>query len=187
MPLKLLPNILSFLRLILVIPFVYFFYYKNFHIAVCLFILASLTDALDGWLARVLKCQTNFGLIIDPLADKVLIVACFILLGYHQILPIWLVTLVLTRDLAITLGAAFSLFVLENKHPLLPSRLSKLNTLLQMLLIILSLITLCFDQVEFNRQILHYLVILVGFTTSASFVHYFIIWFQTFRFNHQTK
>jgi cardiolipin synthase len=55
MLLKSLPNLLSFLRLILVIPFVYYFHHQSFHLAILIFIIAALTDALDGWLARILK------------------------------------------------------------------------------------------------------------------------------------
>jgi cardiolipin synthase len=183
MSLKLLPNFLSFLRLILVIPFVYFFYYKSFQIAIFVFVLAALTDALDGWLARVLNCQTNFGLIIDPVADKVLIVACFILLGYHQFLPLWLVTLVLSRDLAISSGAFISLFIIKNQRPLYPSLLSKINTVLQMLLIVTALISVCWSSIP--NDILKSLIILVAVTTTASFIHYFVFWFKTLR-DHET-
>lgn len=175
--LKSLPNLLSFLRLLLVIPFVYFFYTKQYPTSVIIFIIAAFTDALDGWLARILKCQSNFGLIIDPLADKILIVSCFILLGYQHILPVWLVFLVLSRDIAITFGAFLSLYIFKKKHALYPSLLSKLNTVLQMLLITSLLVHLSYCNIPIRY--LNYLIYLVTATTLTSFIHYFWIWYQS--------
>ncbi len=175
MLLKYIPNILSFLRLILVLPFSYFFFHAQFQTALYIFIIAALTDALDGWIARSFNFQTEFGLLIDPLADKILIVTCFILLGYHHILPVWLVIMVLLRDFAIMIGAFISMYVLHRKHPLSPSMLSKLNTLLQMLLIVTSIFSVTYHQIP--QAYLSCLHILVGLTTLSSFFHYLMIWY----------
>lgn len=176
--LKNLPNLLSFIRLFLVIPFVYFFHYKQYEYSFLIFMVAAFTDALDGWLARILKCQSNLGLIIDPLADKILIVSCFILLGLQKILPIWIVGIVLLRDLAITFGAFLSLFVFKKKYQLYPSLLSKLNTVLQILLIICSLTHITYYPIKsgyFNS-----LIYMVASTTLLSFFHYFSVWYHNF-------
>jgi len=176
--LKNLPNLLSLIRLFLVIPFVYFFYNKQYPYSFYIFMIAAFTDALDGWLARVLNCQSNLGLIIDPLADKILIVSCFILLGLQSILPIWIVALVLLRDLAITFGAFISLYICNKQHALHPSLLSKLNTVLQMLLIVCSLLHITYYPIE--TIYLNYLIYLVAATTFLSFFHYFWIWYHHF-------
>ena len=176
MSIKYLPNTLSFLRLLLVIPFVFFFLSAKFKITFAIFIIAALTDALDGWIARYLNCQTQFGLIIDPLADKILIVSCFVLLGYHQVLPLWIVVIVLTRDLAITFGAFISLYILKKPHPLYPSLLSKFNTFLQLLLILSCLSHLTYYHLP--QAYLHFLETLVTFTTVSSFLHYLWVWRQ---------
>ena len=176
MSLKYIPNILSFLRLILVLPFSYFFFHAQFQTALYIFVIAALTDALDGWIARSFNFQTKFGLIIDPLADKILIVTCFILLGYHHILPLWLIILVLLRDVAIMIGAFVSMYIVHKKHPLSPSMLSKLNTLLQMLLIVTSIFSVTYHKIPQNY--LHTLHMLVGLTTLSSFFHYLMIWYK---------
>lgn len=178
MSLKNLPNLLSFLRLLLVFPFVYFFYHHQFQIATAIFIIAAFTDALDGYLARVLKCQTQFGLIIDPSADKTLIVSCFILLGYHHLLPWPLVVLVLGRDVAIIIGAAISIIYYHQIQSLKPSLLSKLNTVLQLSLIVSMLIHITYHNLP--QLWINILINCVVVTTLGSFIHYFWAWHQSF-------
>lgn len=176
MSIKHIPNIISIFRLILVLPFIYFFLEAKFQITFNIFLLAAFTDALDGWIARKFACQTNFGLIIDPIADKILIVSCIILLGYHQVLPLWLVLLILTRDIAITFGAFLSIFIYNKSSPLKPSIISKLNTLLQMLLILSCLFHISYYPISI--MYLKLLIILVSMTTIISFFHYLTIWYR---------
>lgn len=182
MPLKFLPNLLSLLRLILVIPFVYFFFNLQFSFAIIIFLVAALTDALDGWLARLWNCQTRFGLLIDPIADKILIVACVLLLGYHQLIPHWLVVLILSRDVSITLGAAVSIYIFKDARPLRPSLLSKLNTVMQMLMIMICMLEAYCHRVD--PSLLNIIIYLVSFTTFTSFLHYFVLWFK--KNHHET-
>jgi cardiolipin synthase len=162
---------------------VYFFYNKQFQIATVIFVIAAFTDALDGYLARILKCQTHFGLIIDPLADKVLIVSCFILLGHHQMLPWSLVMLVLSRDLAITSGAFISIVLLKQTNSLKPSLLSKLNTVLQLTLIVALLIHISFQSLP--TSLIAILINSVAITTLTSFIHYFWAWYQILNLNRK--
>lgn len=176
MSIKYIPNIISIFRLFLVLPFIYFFIQAKFTLSFNIFLLAAFTDALDGWIARKFACQTNFGLIIDPIADKILIVSCIILLGYHHILPVWLVLLILARDLAITFGAFLSIFLYKKPSPLKPSRISKLNTLLQMLLILSCLFHISYFPIP--SIYLKTLIILVTITTLISFFHYLTIWYR---------
>lgn len=174
MQLRNLPNMLSLIRLFLVLPFIYFFYIGKIEIAFYIFIIAAFTDALDGWIARVFKWQSRLGLILDPLADKILIVSCFILLGYHHFLPIWIVVMVFLRDIAISTGAMISMVTQRLPDPLNPSLLSKINTVLQMLLILSNLLQATYGNIpEYLRIALLYFV---ACTTICSFFHYLWLW-----------
>lgn len=182
MQLRNLPNILSFLRLLLVLPFNYYFYVGQIKTAFIIFMVAAFTDALDGWIARVFKWQSDLGLIIDPLADKILIVSCFILLGYHQLLPVWIVLMVFLRDIAISFGAFISMSNKKIAKPLNPSLLSKLNTVLQMFLILSNLLQAAYGNIpESLRKTLLYTV---ACTTICSFFHYLWLWQIELRNKH---
>lgn len=183
MPIKHLPNIISLLRLFLVAPFIYFFLNHQLSISFGLFILAAFSDGLDGWIARFFNCQSRLGLILDPLADKVLIITCFILLGYKHFLPISLVALVLLRDISILFGAFISLFILKKKQPLYPTIMSKFNTVFQMVLIIFCLYDAGFQRIP--TTFIQYMSILVGMTTSISFIQYLFKWHQEARKNEK--
>lgn len=174
MPIKYLPNIISFIRLFLVLPFIYYFLNNEMNIAFGIFVFASFSDGLDGWIARFFNCESRLGLIIDPVADKVLIISCFILLGLKGFLNLGLVSLVLLRDVSILFGAFLSLYILKKKQPLYPTMVSKFNTVFQMLLIILCLANACFENI--NPMVINTMSILVAITTSASFIQYLYIW-----------
>ena len=100
-----LPNKLTVLRLILV-PFFVTAYYLNFgfHYFVALFIfaVASITDFLDGKIARKYKCESDFGRLMDPLADKIFIVATYVMMADYRIIPAWIVVVVLSREFLVT-------------------------------------------------------------------------------------
>ena len=97
-------NKVTTLRLILIPIFVAFYYFmgRDNNIAAIIFIIASLTDALDGHLARSRNLITNFGKFVDPLVDKVLTMAAFIVLVEGQIIPAWAVIIIIARELIIT-------------------------------------------------------------------------------------
>jgi len=174
MPIKHLPNIISFARLLLVLPFIYYFLSDKIDLALLVFACASLSDGLDGWIARFFNCQSRLGLIIDPIADKALIISCFILLGYKQYLNMGLITMVILRDVFILTGAFLSLKLLKKNYPLQPTIISKINTVLQMLLIVASLTNACFANID--SIYINYLSIIVAITTCASFSQYLYRW-----------
>lgn len=176
MQVKHLPNIISFLRLVLVFPFLHFSLNHQPKIAFLIFMFAAISDALDGWIARSFNCQSHLGLILDPLADKVLILSSYLILGAAHILPLWLVTLVFVRDITILSGAFVSLYILRRPHPLHPSFISKLNTVLQMLQIFLCLLQTAFGHI--SPLLLDSILISVCLTTTTSFLHYLYIWHQ---------
>lgn len=102
---SLLPNSLCILRIALVPPTVWALGASHYRTALGLVVLASLTDALDGFLARRFGWDSKVGSILDPLADKIMLVSLFLALGWLGHLPAWLAVLVVLRDLVIVTGA----------------------------------------------------------------------------------
>ena len=107
--LKKLPNVLTLLRVILIPVFVYLIHFEYFFAAGVLFIFASLTDYLDGYLARKYKVITDFGKLMDPLADKILVMAALIMLvgQRHSLtgepwIPAWMVVMIIAREVWVT-------------------------------------------------------------------------------------
>ena len=182
MQIKYFPNIISLFRLLLVIPFAYLFIHEQTKIAFYVFMLAALSDGLDGWFARYFNCQSELGLILDPLADKILIITSYVLLAVKAVLPLWFVGIVLLRDGAILLGSFITLIILQHQRPLSPSWLSKINTLLQMLQILLCLIESAFHHIP--HQILSSLLVLVLSTSIISFFHYLYVWQKNLTSSH---
>ena len=106
-----LPNILTFFRIFLV-PFIaYTLLHRLWTIALILFSVAAITDALDGYLARKWHQQTKLGAYLDPLADKFLITACYAVLVFAPVeglhIPGWFLSIVLVKELALLVGAVY--------------------------------------------------------------------------------
>ncbi|CAC9444730.1 Cardiolipin synthase (CMP-forming), eukaryotic type Cls-II (EC 2.7.8.41) [uncultured Gammaproteobacteria bacterium] len=133
-----LPNALSILRIILTVPVALTLLNHQYFLAMVLFFVAGITDALDGWIAKRYAFQTRLGSILDPVADKLLLVSSFIVLYIIGLLPLWLLALIFLRDLMIVSGTVGSF--MGNGHAknilLTPSKLSKINTALQITLVL---------------------------------------------------
>lgn len=138
MKLKDLPNIISALRLIAVIPVVYLLVLDQFGWALVLFAAAGISDGIDGFLAKHYGWQSRLGGMLDPLADKTLLVCCFLVLGAQGLIPLWLVLAVIFRDLVIVGGAVLYNYRVEEVEAA-PIPVSKLNTLVQILLIVATI------------------------------------------------
>jgi cardiolipin synthase (CMP-forming) len=158
------PNIISVLRIVLVAPIAYFLWHQNYLIALLLFLIGGLSDGLDGFLARRYKWETELGVILDPMGDKLMMLSAYLLLGWHHLLPWWLVSLVILRDLIIVVGTLlYRLFIGEAK--IKPLFISKLNTALQILLVL----SVMFSQViSLNLLIIDSLLWLVVISTLMS-------------------
>jgi len=104
-PWRSLPNVLTALRLVLTLPISWAVLTNRFTLALVLFVIAGLSDALDGWLARRFNWQSQLGAFLDPAADKILMGLVFILLAFEQHIAAWFAALVVGRDLVIALGA----------------------------------------------------------------------------------
>lgn len=134
------PNLLTFARILLTPAFLAAFLRDQPMLAWLLFLAAGVSDALDGYLAQRLRQRSRLGTIIDPLADKFLLVTAFLCLGAAGELPLWLVLLVVVRDVVIVGG----LLVLRGQgvrveDRIQPSLLGKASTLLQLSLVLLVL------------------------------------------------
>ncbi|UZD64339.1 MULTISPECIES: CDP-alcohol phosphatidyltransferase family protein [Marinobacter] len=126
------PNGLSFLRMLLVIPFAWALASGRYREALILFVVAAATDGLDGFLARFFGWKSRLGAILDPLADKLLMVTTYLVLSITGVFPLWLFMLVLGRDVVIVVGGLlFHRFV--GRFEVEPSAFGKLNTLVQIL------------------------------------------------------
>lgn len=135
-----LPNKLSILR-VLCIPLMVALMYMQSEwcrwAALAVFIIASLTDFLDGHLARKNNWITDFGKFIDPLADKVLVLSAFLMLVEQGLLPAWLVIIILARELAVD---GLRLVAMTKKKVIAAGQLGKIKTTSQMLFIIFLMI-----------------------------------------------
>lgn len=138
-----LPNLLTIGRILLVPFTVWALVQGLFMTALLAFALAGLTDGVDGYLARRFHWQSELGAYLDPLADKLLLVSVFTTLALQVHVPVWLAIVVVSRDLLIV-GAIVLSRYLDRPIVMDPSRVSKLNTLVQILFVGLSLAALAF-------------------------------------------
>ncbi|MBT3707079.1 MAG: CDP-alcohol phosphatidyltransferase family protein [Proteobacteria bacterium] len=168
------PNLLTLARIAAVPVLILFLYEGRYGAALTVFVLAGITDGLDGWIAKRFKCVTRLGSILDPLADKILIVSTYVMLVLAGDLPFWLILLIGFRDLGIIAGVLV-LNTLNGHVQMQPSLLSKVNTFLQISLVILVMVErIGLIALEPVAEILLWFV---AVTTVASAIHYVYFWF----------
>jgi cardiolipin synthase len=124
------PNVISSIRILLVAPIAAALANHQLNIAVILFGVAALSDAADGFLARHFGWQSELGAVLDPLADKLLLMTVFIALAYLKLVPLWLTAAVVARDLIIVSGALLYRYCF-GALDVRPSAASKFNTVCQ--------------------------------------------------------
>ena len=142
------PNLITGLRFVLVIPISIYIYQGNDLLALILFIVAGLSDGLDGYLARKYNWFSEFGQFADPLADKCLILATLLAFAFSEKLPLWFVYMMLSRDGIILIGAMLHLLLFENRQAL-PNRWGKHYTGWTIALFIIVLIQSSFSILPF--------------------------------------
>jgi cardiolipin synthase len=138
MTLRWLPNAISLMRIALVVPIVWLMIEGRFERAIVLFFIAGFSDGVDGYLAKRFGWHTRLGAMLDPVADKLLVASAFITLVYTSHVPLWLAAVVVLRDVIIVGGAtAYNFFIgpVEGE----PTRISKLNTALELLYVLFVL------------------------------------------------
>jgi cardiolipin synthase len=168
-----LPNIISVLRILLVIPVVYLLLHELYGTALILFAVAGVSDGLDGFLAKHFGWQSRLGSILDPLADKLLLVCSFIALAWNELIPLWLVVAVLARDLIIVFGAV-AFHVLFGRYEMAPTRVSKVNTFFQIVFVLA--VVFYHGQFAFKPWLIEALGYVVLATVIISGANYIWIW-----------
>lgn len=136
------PNLITLLRIILVPVVVILLIQGFFFKALLVFIVAGLSDALDGFLARVLNQQTELGAYLDPIADKALLASAFITLSVLHVIPGWVTVIVISRDFIILLGISV-LSIMSFSVQIRPLFISKVTTALQLATVLLALSARC--------------------------------------------
>ena len=147
------PNLLTLLRILLVPVFVILLIQGHFLRALLVFVVAGLTDALDGFLARVLHQKTDLGLYLDPLADKALIITSFVTLSVMGLIPPWLTVLVISRDFIILLGISV-MTLMSIPFEIKPATVSKVTTAFQLLTVFVILVLTYLQGVEGNDWVI---------------------------------
>lgn len=131
------PNALCILRMLLVVPVAWLLSAGEYQLTLWLFAFAGFTDGLDGFLAKRFGWTSALGKILDPLADKILLVSVFITLAALGIVPLWLAATAVLRDVTITAGA-ISYNALYGDPAGQPTVISKINTGCQILYLLLA-------------------------------------------------
>lgn len=133
--LRWIPNALCVLRMFLVIPVIWLLLQGEFSLTLWLFGFAAATDGLDGYLAKRFDWCSELGKILDPLADKILLVGVFLALAFTTLVPAWLAAVAVGRDVVIT-GGALAYYALYGYPHGKPTVASKLNTLCQIVFVL---------------------------------------------------
>lgn len=167
------PNLLSIIRIFLVYPILNNIYLGNFYIGIIIFVIAAITDALDGFLARKMDWHTNLGKILDPVADKLLLSGTVFILWLNNFIPSYIFIIFISRDLAILIGAAIQMSLIESVTPS-PNLLGKLTTSIQ--IIYISIIFLK-ELLVFNFPFVA-LDILIVLISSISLIVYANGWYR---------
>lgn len=169
------PNLITLGRVILV-PIVFWLVLTHeTQIAFVLFVIAGISDGVDGYLAKRYGWTTELGAYLDPLADKLLIVSIFVALGVKAALPSWLVIAVVSRDILIVAGVVLA-WVLDNPLHIRPAMVSKANTVAQ---ILLAATVLADDGFGLGMEMARVaLVWITGVLTVVSLATYLRTWFR---------
>ncbi|NKB46367.1 MAG: CDP-alcohol phosphatidyltransferase family protein [Legionellales bacterium] len=173
MDLKHIPNLITFVRIVLLLPFIFFIWQGQYVAGFYVFILAGLSDAVDGFLARYFGWLSWTGALVDPLADKLLMITSFILLAAVGQLPWVIVYLFVMRDVVIVAGAA-TYYYLFRDIEFQPTGLSKVNTFLQ-----IALATLLLHQLAYESLASWFTSLTVWITlavTLLSLLQYMWVW-----------
>lgn len=178
MNLNALPNAITITRLVLLVPLSFYLSSNEYTVALVLFFIAGVSDALDGFLAKRFGWESRLGSILDPLADKALLVITMAILTLNNKISLTLFFAVMLRDIYIVIGA----MVYRRKsgpYDMKPSWLSKLNTFVQLLMVTLLLYSLGYKALP--SAVFDYLSYFVYVTIVLSSVHYTVVWGKKYR------
>lgn len=126
------PNLLTLLRLLAIPCFLILLEDGRSREALAVFVAAGVTDGLDGAIARLTHTKTALGAMLDPLADKLLLLSAFIALGFMHVVPRWLTVIVISRDVMLVFGYGFLFMFTQEMMEIRPTASGKLSTFLQL-------------------------------------------------------
>lgn len=169
------PNIISLLRILLVVPVVWLLLRQEYSLALMLFFIAGISDGIDGYLAKRNNWQSRLGSILDPLADKLLLISTYMSLAWLGHIPMWLVLFVLLRDLIIISGAV-AYHIKFGEYEMTPTVVSKINTFFQITLVLVVMFSE--GLYALPDKFLVYLSYAVLATTLLSGADYVWVWGQ---------
>ena len=165
------PNTLTILRVLLIPVFVILLMDQHFAWSFVIFVIAGITDAVDGGLARITHQRTTLGAYLDPIADKLLLTCAFVTLAILKTIPSWLTVIVITRDVIISLGF-FILFLMDRRPEIKPTTFSKINTVIQ----VLTIAVVLFSEVQASfAGLVSPMVYAAAFTTILTGLQYIIL------------
>jgi cardiolipin synthase len=167
------PNIITLGRILLVPIIIWAIASNQMEIAFAIFVIAGVSDAVDGFLAKRFNMSSELGALLDPLADKALLVSIYVALGIWGAVPRWLVILVVSRDIMIV-GAVIVSWVFGRPIPMKPLMVSKLNTVAQVAFAALVLASLAFGFRSSPYEII--LMAAVAILTLLSVSLYLVEW-----------
>ena len=163
------PNLLTILRVLLTPLLVIFLLEGRLSEALVVFIVAGITDALDGLIARLYKQKSRLGAFLDPLADKLLLATTYVILAVQNLVPSWLTVIVLSRDVLIVLGV-FVLFMQDLPFEIRPTISSKLTTCAQIITAIVTMGTALATPHPLLKSILFHLTAAVTIVSWAQYM-----------------
>lgn len=166
------PNLISIFRILLVPPVMWLIHQQQFTAALVLFLMAGLSDGVDGYLAKHYGWTSRVGTILDPLADKLLLMGSYFMLWWVDMLPLWLMAAIIARDVVIVCGALAFHWVIGS-YEMEPTLISKINTGAQILLVLAVLSNTLTD---ISHPVLNGFALLVLTTTILSGVDYVWTW-----------
>lgn len=170
-----LPNLITLARLFTVPLIVYLIVIGNWVAALIVFVIAGISDAADGIIARRYGLVSELGAYLDPISDKVLLTAVYIALGFYEVVPIWFAFLVVARDMLI-IGAVVLSAIMGAELTIKPLMISKANTLVQ---IGLAAYLMAMEAGFFFTPLLgSVLIYMVAALTLASAAAYCVVWLR---------
>ena len=169
------PNFISIARLLIVPAIVYLMMIDRFAAAGLLFVLAGISDAVDGFIAKRFAAASELGAYLDPIADKALLMSVFVTFGLKGSLPLWLIMLVVSRDILI-IGAVMLAWVMGHPIRVQPLMVSKFNTAAQIILV--AIVFGVEVGVEWVESVVPPVVLAVGALTIVSAGAYLVDWLR---------
>ncbi len=176
-----LPNFLTVIRMVMIPVFVSLLFYQKFGYALATFVCAGITDGLDGLLARHFNQKSEFGRILDPIADKLLLVTSFIVLSLpaivpqpmprHLPVPFWVTASVISRDIFIVVGAA-AINIVTGFRGFRPSWLGKVNTIVQIFALVYILTALLIPTISGYLPTVYTTVFAFAILSGAHYVYF---------------